>query len=284
MKIKSLFIIACAMMFTLSLSAQTRKGTTAKRPTTASKRPAQQTASKPILVDLGLPSGTKWADRNIGATSVTSVGGYYSYGETATKQIYTSDTYTFKSDITNIAGTEYDVATKKYGKGWSIPTAEQWKELFESCTLDYMVINKLYVAKFTGPNGKSIYLYFPPNDIYARGGNMEMSKQLSAILMSDITKNETFVNLSQLAQYNGITVKATEALYRTANKESLAQILAIISVEKNGKVNPSLKYATVNKNVDDMFFYLGLLVRPVFNSPKTESTEDTEQDEIELPE
>ena len=105
MKIKSLFIIACAMMFTLSLSAQTRKGTTTKRPTTASKRPAQQTASKPILVDLGLPSGTKWADRNIGATSVTSVGGYYSYGETATKQIYTSDTYTFKSDITNIAGT-----------------------------------------------------------------------------------------------------------------------------------------------------------------------------------
>ena len=73
MKIKSLFVIACAMMLTLSLSAQTRKGTTAKRPTTASKRPAQQTASKPILVDLGLPSGTKWADRNIGATSVTSV-------------------------------------------------------------------------------------------------------------------------------------------------------------------------------------------------------------------
>lgn len=248
MNIKNLFIIACAMMFTLSLSAQTRKGTTAKRPTTASKRPAQQTASKPILVDLGLPSGTKWADRNIGATSVTSVGGYYSYGETATKQIYTSDTYTFKSDITNIAGTEYDVATKKYGKGWSIPTAEQWKELFESCTLDYMVINKLYVAKFTGPNGKSIYLYFPPNDIYARVGNMEMSKQISAKLMAFITENETFVNLSQLAQYNGMTVKATEAIYRTANKESLAQILAIISVEKNGKVNPSLKNATVQNS------------------------------------
>lgn len=269
------------MMFTLSLSAQTRKGTTAKRPTTASKRPAQQTTSKPILVDLGLPSGTKWADRNIGATSVTSVGGYYSYGETATKQIYTSDTYTFKSDITNIAGTEYDVATKKYGKGWSIPTAEQWKELFESCTLDYMVINKRYVAKFTGPNGKSIYLYFPPNDIYARIGNMELSKQVSARLMSVITENETFVNLSQLAQYNGITVKATEALYRTANKESNAQILAIISVEKNGKVNPSLKNATV-QNSDQAI--VGLLVRPVFNSPKTESTEDTEQDEIELPE
>lgn len=283
MKIKSLFIIACAMMFTLSLSAQTRKDTTTKRPTTASKRPAQQTASKPILVDLGLPSGTKWADRNIGATSVTSVGGYYSYGETATKQIYTSDTYTFKSDITNIAGTEYDVATKKYGKGWSIPTAEQWKELFESCTLDYMVINKLYVAKFTGPNGKSIYLYFPTNDIYVRIGNMEISKKVSAGLLSVITENETFVNLSQLAKYNGITIKTTEAIYRTANKESLAQILATISVEKNGKVNPSLKKADV-QNADETFLYCGLLVRPVFNSPKTESTEDTEQDEIELPE
>lgn len=144
-----------------------------------------------------------------------------------------------------------------------------------------MVINKLYVAKFTGPNGKSIYLYFPPNDIYARIGNMELSKKVSAKLMSVITENETFVNLSQLAQYNGITVKATEALYRTANKESNAQILAIISVEKNGKVNPSLKNATV-QNSDQAI--VGLLVRPVFNSPKTESTEDTEQDEIELPE
>ena len=86
MKIKSLFIIACAMMFTLSLSAQTRKGTTAKRPSTAYKRPAQQTASKPILVDLGLPSGTKWADRNIGATSVTSVGGYYSLQQERSQQ------------------------------------------------------------------------------------------------------------------------------------------------------------------------------------------------------
>lgn len=78
-----------------------------------------------------------------------------------------------------------------------------------------------------------------------------------------------------------MTVKATEAIYRTANKESLAQILAIISVDKNGKVNPSLKNATV-QNSDQAI--VGLLVRPVFNSPKTESTEDTEQDEIELPE
>ena len=81
MKIKSLFVIACAMMLTLSLSAQTRKGTTTKRPATTSKRPVQQKVSMPILVDLGLPSGTKWADRNIGATSVTSVGGYYSKEE-----------------------------------------------------------------------------------------------------------------------------------------------------------------------------------------------------------
>lgn len=110
---------------------------------------------------------------------------------------------------------------------------------------------------------------------------MELSKKVSAGLLSFITENETFVNLSQLAQYNGITVKATEAIYRTANKESLAQILAIISVEKNGKVNPSLKNATV-QNSDQAIY--GVLVRPVFNSPKTESTEDTEQDEIELPE
>lgn len=112
---------------------------------------------------------------------------------------------------------------------------------------------------------------------------MEISKKVSAGLLSVITENETFVNLSQLAKYNGITIKTTEAIYRTANKESLAQILAMISVEKNGKVNPSLKKTDV-QNADETFLYCGLLVRPVFNSPKTESTEDTEQDEIELPE
>ena len=94
-----------------------------------------------------------------------------------------------------------------------------------------MVINKRYVAKFTGPNGKSIYLYFPPNDIYARVGNMELSKKVSAGLMSFITENETFVNLSQLAQYNGMTVKATDALERHRSLDHYSEQLLFLGTD-----------------------------------------------------
>ena len=39
-------------------------------------------------VDLGLPSGTKWASWNVGATKPEDYGGYYSWGETEEKEVY----------------------------------------------------------------------------------------------------------------------------------------------------------------------------------------------------
>lgn len=68
------------MMSTLSVSAQNRRNVRSKRPV----RTTQRAVSKPVAVDLGLPSGTKWADRNIGASSPSGYGGYYQWGETKT--------------------------------------------------------------------------------------------------------------------------------------------------------------------------------------------------------
>lgn len=39
-------------------------------------------------VDLGLPSGTKWLSKNIGADAVTDNGEYYAFGEPYTKSVY----------------------------------------------------------------------------------------------------------------------------------------------------------------------------------------------------
>lgn len=39
----------------------------------------------PKYVDLGLPSGTLWADRNVGAAAPEAIGGYYAWGETEEK-------------------------------------------------------------------------------------------------------------------------------------------------------------------------------------------------------
>ena len=44
-------------------------------------------------VDLGLPSGTRWASRNIGAKDPESYGDYYAWGEVTTKEIYYWHTY-----------------------------------------------------------------------------------------------------------------------------------------------------------------------------------------------
>lgn len=38
----------------------------------------------PHAIDLGLPSGTKWACCNVGTTSPDGYGGYYAWGETET--------------------------------------------------------------------------------------------------------------------------------------------------------------------------------------------------------
>lgn len=71
-------------------------------------------------VDLGLPSGTLWADHNIGATNPEDYGDYYAWGETATKETYDWTTYKWmNSDVNNWTGcTKYQVADGKTGGVW----------------------------------------------------------------------------------------------------------------------------------------------------------------------
>lgn len=280
MNIKNLVIAALAIMLTLPATAQTRKGAVVKRQTTTTKRPIQQT-TKPTLVDLGLPSGTKWADRNIGAISTTSTGSYFAYGETTTKQTYTKANYTFNADINNIAGTEYDAATKKYGKGWSIPTKEQWQELFDNCKQEFTLVNKLFVVKLTGANGKSINLPFPSNGISIKYGTAEQTKLICESLLSPFTNNETFNNMLRLAKYNGFTYRLSTVFYQVAEKQLAAQALGFITIDKNGKINEHGKIAQI---VDNANPEAGIFVRPVYCNPNTNKAEDTGEDTIELPE
>ncbi|MBO4314551.1 MAG: hypothetical protein J5867_01100, partial [Prevotella sp.] len=46
-------------------------------------------------IDLGLPSGTKWASYNVGASKPEEYGGYYAWGETEEKEVYNQDTYKY---------------------------------------------------------------------------------------------------------------------------------------------------------------------------------------------
>ena len=121
----------------------------------------------PHMIDLGLPSGTKWACCNVGADKPEAYGGYYAWGETHEKSEYTLENYKYYNistgDFANlgssICGTEYDVAHVKWGGSWVMPSEEQIEEMLRNCTYEWTEINGFYGGKFTNQtNGGSIFL------------------------------------------------------------------------------------------------------------------------------
>ena len=112
-------------------------------------------------VDLGLPSGLKWATYNVGATSPEMPGGYYAWGELETKDYYgTDNSYTYNVELEDISGDpQYDVARAEWGSTWRMPKVNEMNELMSYCTYEEIDINGREVYKLTSKiNGCSIIL------------------------------------------------------------------------------------------------------------------------------
>ena len=109
-------------------------------------------------VDLGLPSGTKWATCNIGASSPEILGEYYAWGETSTKTEYNEDNRKTHRDD-NIGGNpDYDAATANWGIRWRLLTNTEFEELIKCCSYKLTIYKDIHGCKIIGPNGKSIFL------------------------------------------------------------------------------------------------------------------------------
>ena len=110
------------------------------------------------FIDLGLPSGTKWASQNIGAENPSSRGTYYAWGETTTKSNFNESNYKHsnKDLSSSIAGTDYDAAFMA-GKG-RIPTAADFEELITYCTWRESTYNGVVGYFIEGKNGNHIFL------------------------------------------------------------------------------------------------------------------------------
>lgn len=111
-------------------------------------------------VDLGLPSGRKWATCNVGAASPSFYGNYYAWGETVPKSEYTeSNSRTYGKAIGDIGGNScYDAARANWGGPWRLPTVFEFGELVKMCTWKRRKLNGCYGYWVIGPNGKSIFL------------------------------------------------------------------------------------------------------------------------------
>lgn len=122
------------------------------------------------LIDLGLPSGNLWADRNIGADAPEQKGLYFAWGEIegytavqvkAKERRFTWSQYKAKEISADLIA-ENDAAYALLGEYYHIPTKEDFEELLAYCdsTFTYaykgkMVTGRILTSKI---NGNSIFL------------------------------------------------------------------------------------------------------------------------------
>lgn len=127
-------------------------------------------------VDLGLPSGLKWAAYDLGATKAGERGSLYAWGETAPKDTFTTDNYefgTFRQVYSMTSSDSYrtvlltlrpadDAAFTHLGSPWRMPTADEARELVKYCKFETVTIDSIVCTKATGPNGN--YVIFPNDE------------------------------------------------------------------------------------------------------------------------
>lgn len=127
-------------------------------------------------VDLGLPSGIKWATCNVGANSPEEYGDYFAWGETKPKDYYDWSTYKWCNgsmdnltkyckdpdygtvDNKTVLDLADDAAHANWGGAWRMPTSEEQRELLNNCTLTWTKVNGVNGYTVTGPNGNSVFL------------------------------------------------------------------------------------------------------------------------------
>lgn len=135
------------------------------------------TPASDLYVDLGLPSGTKWATCNLGASREWLYGDYFAWGETtgymAGKRSFTWSNYfdtsdggeTFHKyalDKKTLIEPADDAAYAALGGRFRMPTYEEWEELWKSnyCSWVWYAMDHGYrvTSKMSGYTDKSIFL------------------------------------------------------------------------------------------------------------------------------
>lgn len=105
------------------------------------------------FVDLGLT--TKWCKFNIGATKASELGGLFAFGDlTGLNNSTSCSDYEPAADVYK---TDSDIAFKNFSKA-TMPTADEFEELFTKCKVEWTEEDGTAGYKFTGPNGNSIFM------------------------------------------------------------------------------------------------------------------------------
>lgn len=203
-------------------------------------------------IDLGLPSGLKWANMNVGALSPEQFGLYFAWGETKAYTVSEDETnpwapYTWceGSDTTmtkyctepgygnidnkTVLDPEDDAAVANWGGNWRMPTQEEVKELLDNCDSQWETLNGIEGRRFTSKiNGNSIF--FPA------AGYLRLQDKLSKGKVGYYWSSTLYVSQE-------------EGEWRQYDNQSDAAVY--------------LGFGTGGGTSHNMFRYYGLQVRPV---------------------
>lgn len=112
-------------------------------------------------VDLGLPSGLKWATCNVGAGQPGDFGDYFVCGSIVPLTVESTIPEDLIDELPDdMIGTDKDVAHYLWGGNWRMPKESEAKELIENCkwTWTTNTVTGKYGYYVVGPNGNRLFL------------------------------------------------------------------------------------------------------------------------------
>lgn len=139
-------------------------------------------------VDLGLPSGLKWATYNLGAIKPEEHGDYFSWGEAKTKSNFSeSSSFTYERTPSRLEGygvidsqgnllPSYDAATSNWGDEWRMPTRAEYDELIDYCDWSWTDFNGVKGYKVTSKSNSSKWIFFSASGYYDGSLNYNVTK------------------------------------------------------------------------------------------------------------
>ena len=192
------------------------------------------------FVDLGLPSGTKWASCNVGAEKPEDFGLYFAWGETQGYEGITDEKQFSWADYKLCGGsnstlTKYnnnssygtvdnlttleqvDDAAYTSDKTCRMPTKEELEELTANTTSTWEILNGVNGRRFTSKtNGNSIFV---PAAGYCYGGSVDGVGSYGYLWSSSLNESSSRgawylgfysggVYVGSISRYDGLTVRA----------------------------------------------------------------------------
>lgn len=143
------------------------------------------------FVDLGLPSGTLWATKNVGANTPTEPGLYFPWASTTgyknaaehkfdfsegnTPYVDNAEIYKYQAkDDTNTGvhddklelDIEDDAAAFNMGGAWRMPSKDQFEELSNNTDKSWATIDGINGYKFTSKKNSELFIFIPAAGYY----------------------------------------------------------------------------------------------------------------------